>query len=486
MTTDLTPATRTIRFGEFEISRDRFELCRRGKRVHIEPQALEVLTYLASHPGRLISKEELWRTLWQGRCVSDAAIAKQVREARRALGDNRRNPTWIKTVYARGAIFVGQVLPVTESRPRDGRSVGQRSPTMAATPHRSLRPAMGKAGAAASPPGRAAAPSKGATPSIGPARRAGLPSGMPLRTARLRTAKARVNAYDLMLRAKHLLRIGTEASCRAALELFTRATRLDPASVQARTGIAISCAHLWLYYATDQHQLSTGQAALERAQAQQPELAETQHAAGLFEWIHGDRPRAASTLERVIVRDAGLPECMVDFSRLCRLLDDPDRALRVLSSNAWRRSTDYRVPLYTALGYKCCNDTARSEEFHEKGVCAARQHLEIYPQDARAWSLGGAALVHLGSHRQALGWNRTATQLARRDGLVMFNASCIATACGDREGAISTLRALRDQSFPFRSWIEVDQDLDPLRDDARFTHILASWPSPNQKQEAPS
>lgn len=483
MTTDLTSAVRTIRFGDFEICQDRFELCRLGKRVHIEPQALEVLTYLASHPGRLISKEELWRTLWQGRCVSDAAIAKQVREARRALGDNRRDPIWIKTVYARGAIFVGKVLPPTDrptwlaAAPASGKP---QSKSVTTQQEPIQQPATRQ------PVTRQASTRRAKGIAAPTFRRAGAQAALPRRTARLRAAKARVTAYDLRLRAKHLLRVGTEVSCRSALELFTKATRLHPASVQAQTGVAISCAHLWLYYATDRHQLSTGLAALERAHEQQPDLAEARHASGLFEWIRGDRLRAASTLENVLVRDAGLPECMVDFSRLCRLLDDPDRALRVLSSDTWRRSTDYRVPLFTAMGHKCCNDVARSEEFHEKGVCAARQHLEVFPQDARAWSLGGAALVHLGSHRQALGWTRTATRLARHDGLVMFNASCIATACGDREGALSTLRALRDQSFPFRSWIEVDQDLDPLRDDDRFTHILSSWPVPSQTPARPS
>jgi hypothetical protein len=137
------------------------------------------------------------------------------------------------------------------------------------------------------------------------------------------------------------------------------------------------------------------------------------------------------------------------------------------------------------MSYKHCNNAARTEEFHEKGVCAARQHLEVFPRDARAWSLGGAALAHLGNHRQALGWTRTATQLACNDGLVMFNASCIATVCGDRDGALSTLRALRDQRFPFRSWIEIDQDLDPLRDDPRFDHLLSSWPVEYQAPAAP-
>ena len=71
----LTDPAELLRFGDFELCLQSYELHHLGQPIPVEPQVLEVLAHLALHAGQVVSKEELWQAVWKGRVVSDAAIS---------------------------------------------------------------------------------------------------------------------------------------------------------------------------------------------------------------------------------------------------------------------------------------------------------------------------------------------------------------------------------------------------------------------------
>jgi DNA-binding winged helix-turn-helix (wHTH) protein len=72
----------TFVLGNCEIHCDRRELHRSGTVVHVEPQVFDVLVHLVRHRDRVVSKEELIRTVWEGRFVSDDTLTSRVNAAR--------------------------------------------------------------------------------------------------------------------------------------------------------------------------------------------------------------------------------------------------------------------------------------------------------------------------------------------------------------------------------------------------------------------
>jgi TolB-like protein/Tfp pilus assembly protein PilF len=98
-----------LRFGEFELSPDTYELRRNRQLVHLEPRVFEVLAYLVAHRHRVVTKQELLETFWSQEFVSESALSRAVRDARRALGDTGAKDRWIHTVHGRGFRFVGEV-----------------------------------------------------------------------------------------------------------------------------------------------------------------------------------------------------------------------------------------------------------------------------------------------------------------------------------------------------------------------------------------
>ncbi len=97
---------RIIRFNQYEIDPRLGELRRDGAVVQVEPQVLDFLTFLASEPGRIFSRDEIIDGVWGGRIVSDSAISTRINAARQAVGDNGKKQHTIRTITRRGFMFV--------------------------------------------------------------------------------------------------------------------------------------------------------------------------------------------------------------------------------------------------------------------------------------------------------------------------------------------------------------------------------------------
>lgn len=96
-------------FAGHELDLDRRELRRAGTALHVEPQVYDLLVHLMNNRERVVSKDELFETIWNGRIVSEAALSSRINAARKAVGDDGDRQTLIKTIHRRGFRFVGTV-----------------------------------------------------------------------------------------------------------------------------------------------------------------------------------------------------------------------------------------------------------------------------------------------------------------------------------------------------------------------------------------
>jgi TolB-like protein/DNA-binding winged helix-turn-helix (wHTH) protein/Tfp pilus assembly protein PilF len=104
------------RIGEWSVEPALDALRRGGETVRLEPKAMEVLVFLASRPGQVVSREELLSAVWPGVVVADEALSQVVTKLRKALGDDARAPTYIETISKRGYRLIARVEPL-ESGP---------------------------------------------------------------------------------------------------------------------------------------------------------------------------------------------------------------------------------------------------------------------------------------------------------------------------------------------------------------------------------
>lgn len=77
--------------------------------VHLEPKVMEVLVYLASRQGEVVTRDEIERDVWHGALISYDAITSTVIKLRKAFQDDARKPRIIATIPKRGYQLIAAV-----------------------------------------------------------------------------------------------------------------------------------------------------------------------------------------------------------------------------------------------------------------------------------------------------------------------------------------------------------------------------------------
>jgi adenylate cyclase len=97
-----------FRFGEYTLDVVRGCLRTADRDIELRPKSFEVLRYLVENAGRLVTRDELIKTVWPNVVVTDDSLMQCVSEVRHAIADDRQ--TIIKTVPRRGYRFIPPVL----------------------------------------------------------------------------------------------------------------------------------------------------------------------------------------------------------------------------------------------------------------------------------------------------------------------------------------------------------------------------------------
>ena len=118
------------RFDDFALDSARRELRRGPKLIAIPPQAFDVLEYLIRNRERVVSKDDLLASIWNGRIVSNSALTTRINAARCAIEDTGKEHRFIRTLPRKGVRFVAPVREEQKPpaiRPDSGLAVEQAS-----------------------------------------------------------------------------------------------------------------------------------------------------------------------------------------------------------------------------------------------------------------------------------------------------------------------------------------------------------------------
>src|SRR2546430_1054287 len=86
-----------VSFGAFTLDVVRRTLTRDGQRVALRPKSFDVLCCLVATAGRLVSRDEIVRTVWPNVIVTDESLSRCISDIRQALDDEQQD--LIKTLH---------------------------------------------------------------------------------------------------------------------------------------------------------------------------------------------------------------------------------------------------------------------------------------------------------------------------------------------------------------------------------------------------
>jgi len=106
-------------FAGCVLDRDKREFTRDAEPIAMEPQVFDLLLYLLQNRDRVVTRDDLIASVWNGRIVSESTLSTRITAARKAIGDTGEGQILIKTYPRKGIRFVGDLRTLGIDRPAE-------------------------------------------------------------------------------------------------------------------------------------------------------------------------------------------------------------------------------------------------------------------------------------------------------------------------------------------------------------------------------
>lgn len=98
-----TEEEKLLNIGELEIYPDKYEVLFRGEKLELTPKEFELLLYLSTHRGKVLSRDQLLNGVWDFHYDGDTRIVDvHVSHLREKIEDDTKRPKYIKTIRGFG------------------------------------------------------------------------------------------------------------------------------------------------------------------------------------------------------------------------------------------------------------------------------------------------------------------------------------------------------------------------------------------------
>jgi len=94
--------TMGFRLGDWTVRPADGSISSRAASTRLEPLTMDLLVFICSRAGQVVTKDETLAAVWHGRLVSEETIKSSFYQLRKALGDSPREPRYIETIPKRG------------------------------------------------------------------------------------------------------------------------------------------------------------------------------------------------------------------------------------------------------------------------------------------------------------------------------------------------------------------------------------------------
>ncbi len=92
----------TLAFSDAALDLDGQCILKGSERIPLTYTEFRILELLAGHRGKIYSLENIYQSIWNDNAVGDGAIMVHIKNIRKKLGDNSKNPSYIKTAWGKG------------------------------------------------------------------------------------------------------------------------------------------------------------------------------------------------------------------------------------------------------------------------------------------------------------------------------------------------------------------------------------------------
>ncbi|HET7316702.1 MAG TPA: TIR domain-containing protein [Sphingomicrobium sp.] len=296
-----------------------------------------------------------------------------------------------------------------------------------------------------------------------------------------------VEAYNLYLMARQHWITGAFADLRrdeAIERLCRQAIALDPEYAQAWALMALAQLELRFVDGKDVDALP----AAERALAINPNLPEAHCTKARYLEEEGRTEEAEKQIRTALQLDPDSWEVNREAARMHFRNGHIREAIPFFEKTASLMDMDFNNPAMLITCYNSTGDHNLAKKAAKTTLERAEKTLAKDPTNCSALAMGASALTVFGEEERARDWVRRALLLDPDNLMVRYNLACsLALELDDPEGAIEAIRPFFEKttSTTVLRHLDVDPDLDPIRDDPRFKAMVATARARLGLDEAP-
>lgn len=92
-----------VEIGEIKLNKESFEVYKNGELVTLSTKEFELLTYLMENAGMVLSKEQIYQSVWKNNYGDIGTVAVNIKSLRNKLDNNEK---YIKTIWGIGYKFI--------------------------------------------------------------------------------------------------------------------------------------------------------------------------------------------------------------------------------------------------------------------------------------------------------------------------------------------------------------------------------------------
>jgi len=466
---------RIVRFGDFEIDREAFELRREGRRVPLQIQPFRALEALIDSAGEVVTRAELRAKIWPSTVFVDFdhGLNSAITRLRHALGDSSDAPSFIETLPRIGYRFVH---PLTRADAQT-ESVAIAEPrAISARRSRAALTTVLLIGVLAAAVVGLLDRGDEDTPDVAT-------SGTPQTES--------WPAFEAYLRGLDFYEQRNKEAIERSIVNFSRATELDPGFAAAHAALAMAYVSAGgnnsvVKYLSADDVLEPALAAAERALRLEPGLAQAHWALatvlnGLQPWSPGTDIAIEQAYERALELDPRVAGIHLSFGNF---LATRNRSAEAMAQYFEAVALD---PLSPSINSRLGMELVASGEI-EPGIEYLLKTVELDPWQFNAqWRLGWA-FVALGDLDAAEGAFEAAERISSDSLRSKGSLAFIAALKGDNERASLLLSSLRpmaeahndpfDIAIVYVGLRDADNAIGWLAKTARQTrtlHMAAPW-----------
>jgi Flp pilus assembly protein TadD len=257
-----------------------------------------------------------------------------------------------------------------------------------------------------------------------------------------------------------------------ARQMFNKAIEIDPGYARAHAGVAYCHSLLFTYFDARDFNLRQADISSGKALQLEPDLAEAHVARGLAVSLSKRFDEAEQEFEQAMRLDPKLYEAAYWYARARLAQGHYEDAVKLFERAVLLRPEEYQTHNFLALALKSLGRNDEAEAAYRRSVKLIEQHLELNPDDARAWIIGAGACANIQDAERATHYAGRAMAVDPDDPMLLYNVACMYGVFGKIEECVNALEQSVSKGWGDKAWIEHDSDLDSIRTHPKYLAIV--------------